>query len=125
MEVTRQRHAPAALYPHGKGERTPHRTHCTGGWVDPRAGLETEVRGKILCLCRGSKLDRPVVQSAVRSISFTRICHTVWIYLEFENIDKRNVPSVYQLLKLIIHGFSAVGEKGKYEHLHFFLVSLT
>jgi hypothetical protein len=27
------------------GERTPG-THCTGGWVGPRVGLETEVRGK-------------------------------------------------------------------------------
>jgi hypothetical protein len=23
-------------------------THCTGGWVGPRAGLDTEARGKIL-----------------------------------------------------------------------------
>jgi hypothetical protein len=28
--------------------------HCIGGWVGPRAGLDAEVRGKILCLCRGS-----------------------------------------------------------------------
>jgi hypothetical protein len=28
-------------------ERTPG-THFTGGWVDPRAGLDTEVGGKIL-----------------------------------------------------------------------------
>jgi hypothetical protein len=27
------------------GERTPG-THCTGGWVGPRAGLDTEARGK-------------------------------------------------------------------------------
>jgi hypothetical protein len=46
-------------------ERTPG-THCTGGWVGPRAGLDTEVRGKILCPCRGSNLDRPVVQPVVR-----------------------------------------------------------
>jgi hypothetical protein len=39
-----QRHAPASLYP---GERAPS-THCTGGWVGPRAGLDTEDRGKIL-----------------------------------------------------------------------------
>jgi len=47
------------------GERIPG-THCTGGWVGPRAGLDTEVRGKILCLCRGSNPNRPVVQPVVR-----------------------------------------------------------
>jgi hypothetical protein len=47
------------------GDRTPG-THCTGGWVDLRAGLDTEVRGKVLCPCRGSNPDRPVVQSVVR-----------------------------------------------------------
>jgi hypothetical protein len=30
--------------------------------VGPRAGLDTEARGKILCPCRGSNLYRPVVQ---------------------------------------------------------------
>jgi hypothetical protein len=34
--------------------------NCTGGWVGLRAGLDTEVRGKILCLCRGSNPGRPV-----------------------------------------------------------------
>jgi hypothetical protein len=34
--------------------------------MGPRAGLDTEVRGKILYLCRGSNLDLPVVQSIVR-----------------------------------------------------------
>jgi hypothetical protein len=47
------------------GERT-HGTHCTGGWVGPRAGLDTENWGKILCPCRGSNPDRPVVQPVVR-----------------------------------------------------------
>jgi hypothetical protein len=47
------------------GERTPC-THCTGGWVGPRAGLDTEDRGKILCPRRGSNPDRPVVQPVVR-----------------------------------------------------------
>jgi hypothetical protein len=37
-----QSNAPAAFYP---GEKTPG-TNCTGGWVGPRAGLDTEVRGK-------------------------------------------------------------------------------
>ena len=33
--VSGQQHAPAALYP----RETPG-THCTGGWVDPRADLD-------------------------------------------------------------------------------------
>jgi hypothetical protein len=35
-------------------ERT-HSTHWIGGWVGLRAGLGTETRGIILCLCQGSK----------------------------------------------------------------------
>jgi hypothetical protein len=42
------------------GERTPS-THWTGDWVGPRAGLDTEARGKIICPCRGSNLDGPLV----------------------------------------------------------------
>jgi hypothetical protein len=34
--------------------------------VGPRAGLDTEDTGKILCPCRGSNPDRPVVQPVVR-----------------------------------------------------------
>jgi hypothetical protein len=45
MGVSGQRHAPAALYPRGKYPGT----HCTEGLVSPRAGLDTEVRGKTLC----------------------------------------------------------------------------
>jgi hypothetical protein len=49
--VSGQHHALAALYPR---ERIPG-TNYIGGWVHLRAGLDTEVWGKILCLCRGSK----------------------------------------------------------------------
>jgi hypothetical protein len=43
--VIGQRRSTVALYP---WERTPG-THWIGGWVGPRAGLDTEDRGKILC----------------------------------------------------------------------------
>jgi hypothetical protein len=56
MGVSGQRHAPAALYPRGKDPRYP----LAGGWVGPRAGLDAEARGKILCLYRGSNPGRPV-----------------------------------------------------------------
>jgi hypothetical protein len=47
------------------GERTPG-THCTGGWVGPRAGLDTDAREKNPLPRRGSNPDRPVVQPVVR-----------------------------------------------------------
>jgi hypothetical protein len=37
-----------------------------GAGGGPRAGLDTEIRGKILCPRRGSYPDRPVVQPVVR-----------------------------------------------------------
>jgi hypothetical protein len=54
--VSGQRYAPANLNPR---EMIPG-THWIGGWVGLRGGLETETKGKILCLCRGSKQGRPV-----------------------------------------------------------------
>jgi hypothetical protein len=56
MGVSDQHHALAALYPQ---ERTSG-THWIGGWVGPRSGLNTEARGKFLCLCQGSKVSYPV-----------------------------------------------------------------
>jgi hypothetical protein len=50
--------------------KEPPGTHCTGGWVDPRAGLEAEVRGKILCLCRGSNPGRPVCSETLYRLSY-------------------------------------------------------
>jgi hypothetical protein len=54
---------PGRALPPGKGPRG---THWRGGWVAPRAGLDTEDRGKILYPRRGSNPDRPVVQFVVR-----------------------------------------------------------
>jgi hypothetical protein len=39
--------------------------HWIGGCVGLRAGLDTEARGKILCLFRGSILGRPVCSQTV------------------------------------------------------------
>jgi hypothetical protein len=57
--VSGQRHASAAIC---AGERTPG-THCTGGWVGLRAGLDTEEKSFAL---PGIEPDRPVVQYVVR-----------------------------------------------------------
>jgi hypothetical protein len=60
--VSGQRHAPAALYPR---ERNPG-THCTGGWVGPRAVVDTEFRGKIPSLLPGIEPRSPRFQSVAR-----------------------------------------------------------
>jgi hypothetical protein len=49
-------------------ERTPG-THWTGGWVGPRAGLDTESRGKILCPRRGSNPGRPARSQTLYCLS--------------------------------------------------------
>jgi hypothetical protein len=54
------------FYPNVKDKERTASTHWKGGWVGPRAGLDSKIRGKNLCLCRGLNLDRPVVQSVAR-----------------------------------------------------------
>jgi hypothetical protein len=51
------------------GERTPG-THCTGGWVGPRAGLNAEARRKILCLCWGLNPSHPVCSQTLYWLSY-------------------------------------------------------
>jgi hypothetical protein len=76
--VSSRRHAPASLYPRGKDPGT----HCTGGWVGPRAGLDTEARGNF-----ASAVDRtPVVQSVFRhytdwATGYGLIRTRLWRYL--------------------------------------------
>jgi hypothetical protein len=56
---------PAALY---SWERTSS-TNWIGGWVGLKAGLDTEARVKILCLCRGSNSGRPVCSQTLYWLS--------------------------------------------------------
>jgi hypothetical protein len=54
------------------GERTPG-THCTGGWVDPRAGLDREATGKILSPLPGIEPrspGRPVRSQTLYRLSY-------------------------------------------------------
>jgi hypothetical protein len=54
-------------------------THCRGGWVDPRADLDAEVRGIILCLRRVSNPCRPARSKTLCWLSYRKLhgtkCH--------------------------------------------------
>jgi hypothetical protein len=64
----------------GPSRVLPPSTHCIGGWVGPRASLDAEVRGKILCLSRGSNPSRPVRSQTLHWLSYPgswlMYCHT-------------------------------------------------
>jgi hypothetical protein len=63
-----QRHAPSAFYPQERPG-----THCTGGWVGPRAGLDG---------CGNSRSpDRPA-----RSQSLYRLSYPAHILIDYFNI---------------------------------------
>jgi hypothetical protein len=83
------------------GERTPG-THCTGGWVGLRAGLDTETTGKILCPRRESNPDRPVVQPVVRH--YTAWANPAPIRTYRDKNWNRPRPFPFTSALMIVHG---------------------
>jgi hypothetical protein len=63
MGVSGKRHAPAALFSPGEGPPVP--IVQEAGWA-PDPVWTQRLEGKSFRLCRGSNLDRPVVQSVAR-----------------------------------------------------------
>jgi hypothetical protein len=70
MGVSGQRHAPAAIY----SREWTLSTHWIGGWVGLRAGLDTEARGKILCLCLESNPGHAVCSQTLYWRNFSSSC---------------------------------------------------
>jgi len=65
MGVSGKRHSPAKLYRRVKDPSS----HWIGGWV-ASAGLDTEARGEILCLCRRSNPGWPVCSQTLYWLSY-------------------------------------------------------
>jgi hypothetical protein len=64
-------------------ERTPG-THCTGGWVEVRAGLDTEARGKILSPLPGIEPrspGRPDRSQTLYWLSYLAHCNNYFIFI--------------------------------------------
>jgi hypothetical protein len=72
--------------------------------VGPRAGLDTEAGGKILCLCRESNLDSPVVQ-LIATHNTDRAARPTVVYL-------RNVSFQAKCKMQLIHGLFIFGFSG-------------
>jgi hypothetical protein len=105
-----QLHAPASLYPRGKDP--PPGNHWIEGWVGPKIGLTQTLEEKFCCLCRGSNLDRPVVQSVFRPslvmlttfyIQFLIPCFHFHIWHAC-NVGRRiySVPPFFEMLLFLV-----------------------
>jgi hypothetical protein len=61
-------------------------THWIGGVVGLSAGLDSEARGKILCLCRGSNRGHPVCSETLHWLSYPSSNslqgHELFIYID-------------------------------------------
>jgi hypothetical protein len=70
------------------GEKTPG-THCTGGWVGPRAGLDTEARGKILSPLPGIDPRSPGRPARSQTLYWLRYAAHLTLLLQFpsQNFD--------------------------------------
>jgi hypothetical protein len=77
------------------GERTSG-THCTGGWVGPRAGLDTEARGKNPFASAG---DRTSVARSFSPLPETILTELLRL-LACNNYDKYITPIKLTQLKM-------------------------
>jgi hypothetical protein len=76
-------------------------THWIRGWVGVRAGLNTEARGKILCLCQGSNPSPPVYSQTIYILSYSSSCKYVSNYLPFFGIPPLSFSIHFVVLNLM------------------------
>jgi hypothetical protein len=74
-------------------ERIPS-THWRRGWVGPRAGLVTETRRKILCLCWGSNPGCPVCSRSLYWLGYPGSC---LLYIMLPKTPSTHSPWRWQL----------------------------
>ena len=81
--VKGQRHAPAALYPRERPG-----THCTGGWVGHRAGLDRCGKSRPPTGIRSP--DRPARSQSLYRLSYPAHSKTVQFSAKIKNVFHRN-----------------------------------
>jgi hypothetical protein len=87
------------------GKRTPG-THCTGGCVGSRDGLDTKARGKILFLFRGPNLDQFVVAVSGKMVLVRIRHHAMIAYWEVE-VQLHSLLTVLEDMSVQLHAPSA------------------
>jgi hypothetical protein len=81
------------------GERAPG-NHCTGGWVGPRASLDAEARGIILCLCRVSNPGRSVRSQILYWLSYPGFSSDIRDMFKF--IVQQKLSEVYPIFFILL-----------------------
>jgi hypothetical protein len=103
MGVSGQRHAPAALLPPGKGPPVPIVQKV--GWA-PEPVWTQRLEEKILCPCRGSNPERPVVQPVVRHCTATSFNPAEPMFKQTQ-LEDNNVRLAVTWLRRLVAGFSS------------------
>jgi hypothetical protein len=87
-------------------------THWIRGWVDPRVGLDTEGRGKIICLCWWWNPDCLVVRSIVILTELPPApARCVQFLTYFQCIFHRILtlfPYLYWIIVIFLFGFNSI-----------------
>jgi hypothetical protein len=94
-------------------ERTPG-THCTGGWVGPRAGLDTEAKGKILLplpRIEPRSSGHPVRSQTLYWLSYPGFYLYMCMYVFRSRSSSGSIVSVYGLDNRAIGVRSPAGAK--------------
>jgi hypothetical protein len=92
-----------ALAP-GKGPPIPG-THCTGGWVGPRAGLDTEVRGKILSPLQGSEprsLGRPDRSQTLYCLSYPAHKAKITFIKLYRKLNRSGNKKIKKIVRYVV-----------------------
>jgi hypothetical protein len=69
-------------------------THCTGGWVSPRAGLDTEARAKIILPLLGIELRSPGRPYRSQTL--------YWLSYKGHSKESRRINSVASCYSIVI-----------------------
>jgi hypothetical protein len=83
------------------GERTPG-THCTGGWVGPRDGLDTEATGEILSPLPGIEPRSPGRPDRRQTLYWLRYTHLYYVLIQYSKTWSKCLSKYLQWVNFLV-----------------------